>query len=131
MFGISLVEFLTILTIAIIAVNPKDWPEIVRFIVKNIAKAKQFLLQSRGQIDNFKKEAGLEEIYNEVSMEMAKEKSQMQDEITTIIDVYGNEHRVANITDLHPEKSAEELAKEVEKANENNKNSQQTSPTNS
>lgn len=120
MFGISFGEFLLILIIAVVVIGPKDLPEVARYVIKAIAKIKRLISQAKSELDAIGKEIGVDEIKNEIQIELANEKAKIEEEVTTIIDIYGNEHKVPAIDEIRKDKSKEELKKEVEELNENN-----------
>jgi hypothetical protein len=66
------------------------------------------------------KEIGIEEIKNEIAVELAAEKTRMESEITTIIDLYGNEHKVLGLDEAKKE--------EAEKLNLQNSNNANSTP---
>ncbi|MFT6331689.1 MAG: Sec-independent protein translocase protein TatA [Lentimonas sp.] len=126
MFGISLVEFLFVLVLAVLIIGPKDFPEIARYLIKIFARIKHFIVQAKNEMGAISKELGIDKIRNEVEVEIASEinnqKEQIEDEITTIIDMYGNEHQVPNIQELRNDKGKDEIEKEVKELNEKNQN---------
>ncbi len=123
MFGISLAEFLLILIVAVMVIGPKDLPEVARYMIRAIAKIKNLITKAKIELDNLGKEIGIEEIRNEVAIELANEKARIEDDVTTIIDMYGNEHKVPAIHEIRTDKTKEEIEKEVEELNQKNKNS--------
>lgn len=52
MFGISGMEFLIILTVAIIIVPVKKWPDVARFIGSLVRRLKIFIGKVQDEIDN-------------------------------------------------------------------------------
>ncbi len=120
MFGISLVEFLAIITIGVLVIGPKDFPEIARHIVKTIAKAKNIIDKTKNELNVLSKEIGIDDIKNEVAIEIENEKSKIEKEITTIIDIYGNEHQVSGLDEIRKDKNKEGIDLEVTKHNKAN-----------
>ncbi|MCE3255342.1 MAG: hypothetical protein K0R25_836 [Rickettsiaceae bacterium] len=120
MFGISLTEFLLVLLVAILVIGPKDFPEIARYIIKTIAKIKNLIARAKAELDVLGKEIGIDEIKNEIAIELANEKARTEKEITTIIDLYGNEHQVYGVEEIRKDKNKEEIEKEVAELNEKN-----------
>jgi Tat protein translocase TatB subunit len=120
MFGISFGEFLLILAIAVVVIGPKDLPEVARHIIKAIAKIKHLISKAKSDLDALGKEIGIDEIKNEIAIEMADQKARLENDVTTIIDIYGNEHQVPAIDEIRKDKSKEELQKEVEELNKKN-----------
>ena len=121
MFGISLVEFLVIATIGILVIGPKDFPDIARNIIRMVAKGKNIIDKTKAELNLLGKEMGIDDIKNEVAIEIANEKSKIEEEITTIIDIYGNEHQVSGLDEIRKDRSKEEIALEIEQCNQSNK----------
>ena len=128
MFGISLAEFLLILIVAVLVIGPKDLPEVARYLIKGAAKIKHLISKAKIELDHLGKEIGIEEIKNEVAIELANEKARIEDDVTTIIDIYGNEHKVPSIHEVRKDKTADEIAKEVEEFNNLNSKPNQKTP---
>jgi sec-independent protein translocase protein TatB len=120
MFGISLNELLIIFIIAILIIGPKDMPEIARQITRLVIKGKHLIAKVKDDLDELGREVGIDEIRNEVAIELANEKSRLEKEVTTIIDIYGNEHQIYGVDEIRTDKNKEEIAKEVEELNQNN-----------
>lgn len=121
MLGFSLDEFLLTLVIAIVVIGPKDIPEVARYVTKFIIKSKHLIAKVKTDLNEIGKEIGIDEIKNEVAIELANEKARLEKDVTTIIDIYGNEHQVSGIDEIRKDKSKEEIAKEVEELNKLNK----------
>ncbi len=121
MFGISLGEFLLILVIAILVIGPKDLPEVARYLIKAIAKTKHLIAKAKAELDVLGKEIGLEEIKNEIAIELANKKTSIENEVTTIIDLYGNEHQVSGLDEMRKDKNKDEIEKEIAELNQKNK----------
>ena len=120
MFGISLGEFLLILIIAILVIGPKDLPEVARYLIRAIAKTKHLIAKAKAELDVLGKEIGIEEIKNEIAIELANEKTRIENEVTTIIDLYGNEHQVSGLHEMRKDKNKDEIAKEIAELNQKN-----------
>jgi len=121
MFGISLVEFLVIATIGILVIGPKDFPDIARNIIRAIAKGKNIIDKTKAELNLLGKEIGIDDIKNEVAIEIANEKAKIEEEVSTIIDIYGNEHQVFGLDEIRKDRSKEEIALEIEQYNQSNK----------
>jgi Tat protein translocase TatB subunit len=121
MFGISFEEFLLIATIGVLIIGPKDFPEIARNIIKTFAKAKNAIDKTKAELSLLGKEIGIDDIKNEVTIEIANEKAKIEQEITTIIDIYGDEHQVSGVGDIRKDKSKEEIDAEIAEYNQANK----------
>ena len=120
MFGISFGEFLIIIVIGVLVIGPKDFPEIARHIIKGIAKAKHIINKTKVELNILSKEIGIDEIKNEVAIEMANERAKIEKDITTIIDIYGNEHQVSGLDEIRKDKSKEEIDLEIADYNKTN-----------
>ncbi len=123
MFGISFAELLVIIIIALIFIGPKDMPEIARYIIKMIIKIKKFIQSATAELKEVSKELGLDDIKSEVEREIIAQKIKLEKDVTTIIDIYGNEHQVPKIEELRPDMNKEELQEEINKYNEINSSS--------
>ena len=121
MLGISLVEFLVIIFLGIAVIKPKDFPDIAHNLIKMIAKGKGIIAKVKTDLNAFSKEIGIEEIKNEVAVEMANEKSRLEKEIVTIIDIYGNEHQVGDVDEIRGDRVEDDIKKEIDKYNSINK----------
>jgi sec-independent protein translocase protein TatB len=122
MFGISFAEMALILMVALIIIGPKDLPEVSRYLIKFIAKSKRMISSAKKELNKLGEEVGIEDIKNEIALEMVNEKVKLEEDLTTIIDIYGNEHQVPNIENVRNDKSKEDLLKEVEDHNQKNQN---------
>lgn len=120
MFGISLGEFLLILIVAVLVIGPKDLPEVARYLIKAIAKTKHIIAKAKADLDVLGKEIGIEEIKNEIAVELANEKTRIENEVTTIIDLYGNEHQVLGLNEMRKDKNKDEIKKEIAELNQKN-----------
>ena len=117
MFGISFSELLVVIIMAIIVIGPKDMPEVARYIIKMMMKIKKFIAQTQIELKEVGKELGLDEIKSEVEREIIAQKIKLEKEVTTIIDIYGNEHVIEDIEKVRSDMKKEELVNEVEKYN--------------
>jgi len=120
MFGISLGEFLLILIVAVLVIGPKDLPEVARYLIKAIAKTKHIIAKAKADLDVLGKEIGIEEIKNEIAVELANEKTRIENEVITIIDLYGNEHQVLGLNEMRKDKNKDEIKKEIAELNQKN-----------
>ena len=94
MFGISFVELIIILIAALLFIRPSDLPEIAYFIGRAFYKVKRIYLDAKNYLRESGKEFGLDEVKFEIDRGIADEKSKLDDEMTVIVDMDGNEHRV-------------------------------------
>tara|TARA_Y100000389_G_scaffold204519_1_gene257656 strand:+ start:1699 stop:1980 length:282 start_codon:yes stop_codon:yes gene_type:complete len=86
MFGISFFEFLLIIIIFILAIDPRDLPNIIKKIIEGFFGFRDYFNQISQDI-------GFDDIKNEVENNLNNEKMK---NITEITDIYGVKH---NITD--------------------------------
>jgi Sec-independent protein translocase protein TatA len=121
MFGLSFAELIIVILVALIFIKPKDLPEIAHFVGKIFYRGKKLFEDVKQYLKGAEKDFGLDELRHELNRGIAEEKAKLEDELTVIVDVYGNEHRVPNIENLRPDLSPEELSAEVEKSNQENK----------
>lgn len=118
MFGISFVELIIVAIVALLFIRPADLPEIAYFIGRLTYRAKKLYLDAKNYLKISGSEFGLDEIKYEIDRGIADEKAKLDDEITTIVDMYGNEHKV-NLKNV--DRQVDE--NEVEELNSKNKKS--------
>lgn len=94
MFGISFVELIIILIAALLFIRPSDLPEIAYFIGRIFYKAKRIYEEAKNYLRESGKEFGLDDVKFEIDRGIADEKAKLDDEMTVIVDMEGNEHRV-------------------------------------
>lgn len=122
MFGFSLAELIVVFLIAIIFIKPQDLPEIAHFLGRLYYKIRKLWADLKIQLKEVEKDLGLEEIKSELNRGMVEEKiKNAKNEITKIVDIYGNEHEVPS-EHMPSGLTKEELEEEVKKYNEMNKN---------
>ena len=63
---------------------------------------------------------GIEELKHELNRGIAEEKAKLEEEMTVIVDMYGNEHYVPNVKKVRSDLSEEEVELEIKKHNEEN-----------
>jgi sec-independent protein translocase protein TatB len=122
MFGFSFAELLVVALVALIFIKPQDLPEIAHFIGKVFYRGKSLFKQVKQSLKEMEKELGLDDLKNEMNRGIAEEKSKLEEEMTVIVDMDGNEHLVPNVKNLRSDLTKEEIALEV--AEMNKKNSQ-------
>ncbi len=66
------------------------------------------------------KEFGVDDLRQEMQRGIAEEKAKLEEDVTVIVDIYGNEHRVPNIHGVRPDMAPEQMKEEVKKLNEEN-----------
>ena len=130
MFGISLGEFLIVIVIMLLVIGPKDFPEIAHQIIKIIAKAKHIISKAKAELNIIGEEIGLDKIKNQVAIELANEKAKIEQDVITIIDIYGNEHQVQSDNIARKDKGREEIKKEIAQHNLINSTKTSSLPTN-
>ncbi len=121
MFGVSFVELLVLLILAIIFVRPKDLPDIVKFFAKIIFHGKRVFNDAKQSLKNLSKELGVDDLKQELDENIALEKIRNSDDTTIIVDMEGNEHKVPNIKNIRPDLTEEEINDEIKTLNQNNK----------
>lgn len=116
MFGFSLAELFIVLIVALIFIKPQDLPEIARFIGKAIFHAKRIYFELKKTLKNLEKEFEIESLKNEVNQAIAEEKIKYQDDEndeTIIVDMFGNEHRVNNLSEIRKDLNTDDLKKQI------------------
>lgn len=128
MFGFSLAELIVVLLVIIIFIKPADLPEVAHFIGKAIYRLKRFYNELKASVKEMEKEFGVNDLKQELERGIAEEKSKLEDDMTIIVDMNGNEHRVPNISQVRSDLSKEELQEEIERENERNKLNREEPP---
>ena len=121
MFGFSFAELIIVLIVALIFIKPQDLPEIAHFVGKIFYRGKRLIKDLKQSLKEMESELGLDDLKHEINRGIAEEKSKLEEEMTVIVDIYGNEHRVPNVKDVRPDLTAEEAAEEIKRLNEENK----------
>lgn len=127
MFGFSLAELILVLIVAVIFVKPQDLPEIAAWIAKNVIKFRHYFAEFKRELTKIGDEMGVKEIREEVNQAILSQKIALEDENekTTIVDIYGNEHKVESIEKLRTDLTKEQIEEEVTKHNQHNKKNNQ------
>lgn len=120
MFGISLIELITLLIIALIFIKPKDLPEIMRFIGKIIYRGKKLYHSSKNSLNSLAQESGIDDLKQEIQKGINDEKNELENNFTVIVDIDGNEHKVPNLAEIRPDLTKEEIEQEVATHNKRN-----------
>ena len=120
MFGFSFAELIIVLIVALIFIKPQDLPEIAHFVGKIFYRGKRLIKDLKQSLKDMEKELGLEDLKHELNRGIAEEKSKLEEEMTVIVDIYGNEHQVPNVKDVRPDLTAEQAAEEIKRLNEEN-----------
>lgn len=94
MFGFSFAELIVVLLVILFFIKPKDLPEIAHFIGRVIYRAKKFYADLKNSLKEMQKEMKLDELKYELDRGVAEEKARIEEDTTTIVDMYGNEHQV-------------------------------------
>ena len=121
MFGFSFAELIIVLIVALIFIKPQDLPEIAHFVGKIFYRGKRLIKDLKQSLKDMESELGLDDLKHEINRGIAEEKSKLEEEMTVIVDIYGNEHRVPNVKDVRPDLTAEEAAEEIKRLNVENK----------
>jgi sec-independent protein translocase protein TatB len=120
MFGLSFAELIIVILVALIFIKPQDLPEIAHFLGKIFYRAKYLLHEIKKSLKEAQTELGLDELKHEVNRGIVEEKVRLQEEMTVIVDIYGNEHKVPNLNNLRPDLTAKEMNEEIKNLNEKN-----------
>jgi sec-independent protein translocase protein TatB len=120
MFGFSFAELILVILIALIFIKPKDLPEIAHFVGKIFYRAKRMYGDLKKSLKEMEGELGIDELKHELNRGIAEEKAKLEEEMTVIVDMYGNEHHVPNVKKVRPDLSEEEVELEIKKHNEEN-----------
>lgn len=121
MFGFSLAELAIVLLVILFFIKPKDLPEIARYIGKAIYHGKRLYEELKRSLKDLEKEFEIDNLKNEINNAIVEEKIKHEEEEETIIvDMYGNEHRVGNLSHVRPDLAKEELHDEISKNNSMN-----------
>lgn len=120
MFGFSFAELIVVLIVALLFIKPEDLPEIAHFFGRSFYRIKSFFNEIKEQFKEVEKEFGIDELKHEMQRGIAEEKSKLEEDMTIIVDIYGEEHRVPNMKDLRPDLTDQEIADELRKLNEKN-----------
>lgn len=121
MFGFSLAELIVVLLVILIFVKPTDLPEIAHFLGKVFYRVKHFYYEIKSSLKSMESELGVDDLRHELNRGIAEEKAKLEEDVTIIVDMHGNEHRVPNIDQIRPDLSKEDLKKEITEENEKNK----------
>ena len=122
MFGFSFAELIVVFLVILIFVRPADLPEIAHFFGKIFYRAKHWYYHLKTSLKEMEKEFGVDDLRHELSRGIAEEKAKLEDDLTVIVDIHGNEHRVPNVSGLRSDLTKEQLEEEVKKENEKNLN---------
>ena len=123
MLGFSFSELIMILVVALILIRPKDLPEIAHFCGKIYCRARNYFQDLKTHFNQTKKDLGIDSLKQELERGFAEEKtriSEIKNDMTVIVDIYGNEHKVPGIKQVRPDLNEEDLKSEIEKCNQNN-----------
>jgi Sec-independent protein translocase protein TatA len=120
MFGFSLAELILVFLVALIFIKPQDLPEIAHFFGKIFYRGRRLISELKQSFKEMEKELGIDDLKHELNRGIAEEKAKLEEEMTVIVDIYGNEHQVPNVKDVRPDLTKEEMAKEIKKLNDEN-----------
>jgi Sec-independent protein translocase protein TatA len=123
MLGFSFSELIVVLIVALILIKPKDLPEIAHFCGKIYYRAKNYFHDLKAHFNQAQKDLGIDNIRQELERGFAEEKakfSELKNDMTVIIDIYGKEHKVPAINQIRPDLNEEDLQSEIEKFNQIN-----------
>lgn len=126
MLGFSFAELILVILVTLIFIKPQDLPEIAHFFGKIFYRSKKLFKELKQYLKDAEKDLGLEELRHELNRGIAEEKSKLEDEMTVIVDIYGNEHKVPNVKQLRPDLKEEEIESEIAKLNAGNRTNNQS-----
>ena len=99
MFGLSWAETFVIAIIALVVIGPKDLPPIIKAGKKLLGKFKSIQQEIRTSINDIVSEAELEN----ATKDLKEEAEAINDEINTIVDMYGKEQPTYDLSDIQPD----------------------------
>lgn len=120
MLGFSFAELIVVIIVVIIFIKPDDMPEIARFIGKLIYHGKNNINKIKNHLKEIEKEIGIDKLKEEFNQSIAEEKAKLENDVTIIVDMYGNEHEVSNIYEIRDDIRKEDLEQEIIDHNNNN-----------
>lgn len=120
MLGFSLTELILTFIVALIFIKPQDLPEIAHFFGKIFYRGKRLFSDLKKYLKEMEKEFGVDDLRQEMQRGIAEEKAKLEEDVTMIVDIYGNEHRVSNVKEVRPDMTSEQMKEEVKKLNEEN-----------
>ena len=82
------------LIVSLVFIRPADLPEIAYFIGRVIFRAKKTYYDAKNYLRESGKEFGLDEVKYEIDRGIADEKAKLDDDVTIVVDMDGNEHKV-------------------------------------
>ena len=106
--------------VSLIFIKPKDLPEIAHFVGKTFYRGKRLFDDIKKYLKTAEADLGIDELRHELNRGIAEEKSKLEDEMTVIVDMYGNEHQVPNVKSIRSDLDSEKIAEEVERLNKEN-----------
>jgi len=128
MFGFSLAELIVVFIAIIIFIKPADLPEVAHLLGKGIYRLKRFYNELKSSVKDLEKEFGVDDLKEELNRGIAEEKAKLEEDMTIIVDIHGNEHRVPNVSELRKDLSKEELEQEIAQHNQKNKETRESPP---
>ncbi len=126
MFGFSLAELIIVFLVIILFIKPADLPEVAHFLGKIFYRLKRLYSELKLSLKEMEKELGVDDLKQELQRGIAEEKAKLEEDMTVIVDMYGNEHRVPNVSEIRSDLGKEELEKEI--AENNKANSENNKP---
>lgn len=113
MLGFSFAELIVVFLVGLLVIKPQDLSEIAYFFGRIFYRAKKFYYELKKQFKEIEKEIGVEELKHELNRGITDEKLKSSEEVTIIVDMHGNEHRVENISAIRPDLTGEEIKEEL------------------
>ena len=118
MLGISLIELIFVLLVAVLVLKPDDLPEIARFCGKIYGKIKKFFKEAQEITQKSQEKLGISELKQEFQSALNEEEAKENQQ--EIIDIYGKVHKVGGLDQIRSDLSLEELKAEIDKYNRQN-----------
>ncbi len=120
MFGFSFAELILVFLVTLLFIKPQDLPEIANAFGKIFYRTKKLFNEMKRSLKELGDELGVDDLKHEMDCGIAEEKAKIEEEMTVIVDIYGNEHRVANVKEIRPDLLPEEIEEEVARHNKAN-----------
>lgn len=108
MFGLSWAETFVIAVIALIIIGPKDLPPLIKAGKQCLNKLKSMQRDVKSSFNQILEETEL----SDVKMDLEAEADAINDEINTIVDMYGNKQRTYDLSDIIPDSDKDDKKNE-------------------
>lgn len=112
MFGMAWSELLVILVVALVVMNPKDIPAVVRTVRECIGKLQDMKREMMSVIHSMDQSTGISEMHQSLKQEAAA----VNQQIRKIVDLDGNLQDAYDLSDLRPDLKSDDLIAKIEAA---------------